>query len=133
MRFMTAKLFTPQGDRFQLPIRWYYIVRTVQAFTPVFLWLSALETKWLGHLMDGLNVDRPVYICGLARAGTTIILEILSQHPDVATHRYIHGAIPYLPYWWYRCASRFPLPFSDQELEDIVEITRSTAARFVYT
>ena len=42
-------------------------------------------------------IDRPVYINSLTRAGTPIILEILDMHPDLATLRYQHLLIPYIP------------------------------------
>ena len=54
------------------------------------------------------TVDRPVYICGLPRAGTTITLQMLSEHPDVVTHKYADFLMPYMPYVWNQVFPRIP-------------------------
>ncbi len=66
------------------------------------LWvrLAGLETRLLRDRLDDLRIDRPVYISGLARAGTTILLEIVARHPDVVTHQYRDYPPVYTPYWW---------------------------------
>lgn len=93
-------LFPEASGRFRLPLAAYYITKTARTLTPLFLWLSTLESRVTRRRTSQLAVERPIYICGLARAGTTVVLEILSRHPDVACHRYIHMPMPYLPYWW---------------------------------
>src|SRR6185369_898095 len=50
--------------------------------------LGALETKLAHSTLQNIQIDRPVYIAGLARSGTTILLESLARHPEVKTHRY---------------------------------------------
>ena len=50
--------------------------------------LGALETHLVESALADVRVDRPIYVTGLARSGTTILLETLARHPDVATHRY---------------------------------------------
>lgn len=40
-----------------------------------------------------------MYIAGLARSGTTILLEKLATHPDVVTHRYRDDPPIFSPYW----------------------------------
>jgi hypothetical protein len=45
-------------------------------------------------------VREPVYVCGLARAGTTIVLEMLSRHSDAVSHRYADYPFVFLPYLW---------------------------------
>lgn len=54
------------------------------------LWtsLGRLETRLLKERLAQVRIDRPVYIAGLARSGSTILLEQLARHPDTATHRY---------------------------------------------
>ncbi|TFG00774.1 MAG: sulfotransferase [Promethearchaeota archaeon] len=47
-----------------------------------------------------IELEKPIYITGLARSGTTITLEMLSNHPDLASHQYKHLVMPYLPYWF---------------------------------
>ena len=63
------------------------------------LLLDRFETRWLNNNLDKINIERPIYITGLARSGTTIILEMLHKHPDLASHQYKHFLIPYTPYW----------------------------------
>jgi hypothetical protein len=45
---------------------------------------------------------------GLARAGSTILLEWLGRHPDCATHRYKDYPLVHIPYWWNAFLSRTP-------------------------
>jgi hypothetical protein len=67
-----------------------------------FKWLSfsidKLETSRLRKRVAPISVKKPIFIAGLARAGTTIMLEMLSKHPDLATHQYQHLLMPYIPY-----------------------------------
>jgi len=42
----------------------------------------------------------PIYICGLARAGSSILLELLSSHPQLASHRYKDFPFLAIPLWW---------------------------------
>ncbi len=62
--------------------------------------LGRMESKWLGYALDNVVIERPIYITGLARAGTTILLELLSSHKDVAFHRYRDFPMVHIPYWW---------------------------------
>lgn len=65
-----------------------------------FLGLGNLETRWLQHLISQIKVARPIFIAGLARSGSTILLEILASHPDVGTHRYRDFPLLQIPVWW---------------------------------
>ncbi|NVM29629.1 MAG: sulfotransferase [Candidatus Helarchaeota archaeon] len=77
----------------------FFVSKFFDTFKKVSFYLEKLETRSLSDEIDKLSIDRPIYITGLARAGTTIILEMLSKHPDVATHRYKHLLMPYIPHW----------------------------------
>ena len=74
----------------------YTITKFFDYFKSLSFLLDNLETKTLNNEIDKLSIDRPIYVTGVARAGTTIILEMLSKHPDLATHQYKHLLIPYL-------------------------------------
>jgi hypothetical protein len=65
------------------------------------LWprLSEMETRLAGGRLPA-SVVSPVYICGLARSGTTILLEMLSEHPDAAYHRYRDFPFVLTPIIW---------------------------------
>jgi len=62
--------------------------------------LGNIETSFLADALDDISVDRPVYVTGLARSGSTILLETLAALPQVATHRYKDFPPVYTPYWW---------------------------------
>ncbi|MFP1679976.1 sulfotransferase family protein [Alloalcanivorax sp. C16-2] len=70
--------------------------------------LGNLETRIVGDAIADLSVDRPIYVTGLARSGTTIVLEHLAAHPEVATHRYADFPFLPVPYWWNRWLSLVP-------------------------
>lgn len=106
MGFIT-RLFKPKShEELALPTAAYHMARAIYGSSRFFLLLARFETRYVVRRHPRTAVDRPVYITGLARAGTTITLEMLSQHPDVATHRYFHIPNPYVPYWWDRFLDR---------------------------
>ena len=71
------------------------------------LWvrLGGVESDANRAELDAIPIDRPIYIAGLARAGTTILLELLAGHPEVATHRYRDYPPIYTPLFWNRAFS----------------------------
>lgn len=69
--------------------RWTDLLSGLQARHPGFwIRLGNLETRVLRDDLARISVDKPIYVTGLARSGTTILLELLARHPAVATHRY---------------------------------------------
>jgi hypothetical protein len=48
----------------------------------------------------------PVYVCGLARSGSTLLHEIVASVPGVATHRVKDYPMAYTPYWWRQATAR---------------------------
>lgn len=70
--------------------------------------LGNLETQLISGIVDPRPVERPIYIAGLARSGSTILLETLAQHPDVATHRYRDFPFLFTPYLWNRWLDLIP-------------------------
>jgi len=77
----------------------YTITKFFNSFKKISFLLDRFETLMLNSDLNKLNIESPIYITGLARAGTTIILEMLHKHPDLASHQYKHFLIPYLPHW----------------------------------
>jgi hypothetical protein len=61
-----------------------------------------IQKNWnnFNYLKEQIELDKPIYITGLARSGTTILLEMLAKHPNLASHKYKHLVLPYLPYWF---------------------------------
>lgn len=50
-------------------------------------------------------VTSPIYVNGIARSGSTILLELLASHSGVATHRYEDFPFAIAPWWWRRVIS----------------------------
>jgi hypothetical protein len=118
-------------QRFSVPGPFYWSVRGVHAAAPLFVALGNLETQMLGSRLAGQRVDRPVYICGLPRAGTTITLQMLSEHPDVVTHKYADFLMPYMPWVWNNVFPRIPVDAMRKPVprihRDRIEVTRDSA------
>ena len=74
------------------------------------LWrrLGALESDMLAERIGETSIERPVYVCGLARSGSTILLEMLASIEGVATHRYRDFPPVFTPYLWNRLLDRLP-------------------------
>ena len=64
--------------------------------------LGDFETRRLERALDGIHVRAPIFVCGLARSGTTILLECLAEHPDTVTHRYRDYPGVLAPVFWDR-------------------------------
>jgi len=62
--------------------------------------LGNLESRLLAERLDDVPIVKPVYIAGLARSGTTILLELLARHPDLASHRYRDFPPVLTPWFW---------------------------------
>jgi len=65
------------------------------------LWrrLAELETAVVRGEIAQRTIDRPVYITALPRSGTTILTEMLAQHPALTSHRYSDFPNVWTPYW----------------------------------
>lgn len=85
----------------------YGITKFFNSLKSISLLLDRIETMFMQNDIKMITIDRPIYITGLARAGTTIILEMLDKHPDLASHKYQNVLMPYLPDWFSEMANRF--------------------------
>src|SRR5205823_6908499 len=70
------------------------------------LGLGRLESSLLREELRAVCVRRPVYVCGLARSGSTLLHEIVAAAPGVATHRVKDYPMVYTPYWWRQATAR---------------------------
>jgi hypothetical protein len=80
----------------------------IERNTGLWIKLGSLESKLLDSAVSNLPIDRPIYVTGLARSGTTILLETLARHPAVGTHRYRDFPMLFTPYLWNRWLDRVP-------------------------
>src|SRR3546814_4969380 len=55
-----------------------------------------------------MEIVQPVFVCGLARAGTTILLETLAGHPELGSHRYRDDPFVFTPMLWDAFLARLP-------------------------
>ncbi|MFL5341055.1 MAG: sulfotransferase family protein [Gemmataceae bacterium] len=88
--------------------------RLINGFPQVWKWLGTAESALLGPKIARYTVTKPIYICGLARAGSTLLHEVISSHPYVATHRIKDYPFVSTPYWWRR-ATAFSGPTEARE------------------
>ena len=65
-----------------------------------------LETLALGRTVPSTS-DRPVYLCGLARSGTTLLLRLLEQSGDFASLTYRDMPFVMAPNLWARLSDRW--------------------------
>jgi hypothetical protein len=71
--------------------------------------LGNLESNFLSERLAATPIDRPIYVAGLARAGTTILLDILASCEETATHQYLDFPPVFVPYAWNWWLQHIPL------------------------
>jgi hypothetical protein len=76
--------------------------------------LGRLETHTLAHELAAVPVAAPIYVCGLARAGSTVLHHLVCEAPGVAAHRVKDYPLVYTPYWR-RQATRRRTPAAPRE------------------
>lgn len=99
---------TNPKEAFQVPLGRHLLEGAVHAFPSFWKRLGNLETRVLGDRLRSVTVDRPIYVAGLARSGSTILLEALATHTDTATHQYRDFPGIFTPFWWHAFLSRVP-------------------------
>ena len=62
--------------------------------------LGNWETNQSQDKLVDISIEKPIYITGLARSGTTILLEKLTSHPDLVSYRYKDFPLVHIPVWW---------------------------------
>lgn len=67
--------------------------------------LGNWETRRLAARLPA-TVDHPIFIAGLARAGTTTLLRKLAALPGLASHRYSDFPFLFTPYFWHKLNGR---------------------------
>lgn len=69
--------------------------------------LADLEDQMFKRDLDGIVVERPVFVTSLPRAGTTLLLEVIASLPGFATHTYRNMPFILCPMLWERIAAGF--------------------------
>jgi len=111
----------------------YALVGASRRLAPLLRLLAGLEDDLCGARLDALALERPVFVTGLARSGTTMMLELLSRADGAATHRYRDFPFVFAPLAWNWLQERLG-PGAAQPVErphrDRIRITRESAEAF---
>lgn len=70
--------------------------------------LGNFETKLAADAIEDIRIEKPIFVAGLARSGSTILLETLAGHADAATHRYRDYPPVFTPWLWNRFVDLAP-------------------------
>lgn len=110
----------------------YLLTRFAHATPGTMKMLGDLETDLLGDRLASIRIDRPVFITGLARSGTTLLLDLLSRLPQVATHQYRDFPFLFVPFAWNRLQERIGrrAPPIERPHRDGIRITRDSPEAF---
>jgi hypothetical protein len=103
-----GKLGPDKGSPFYVPPFLDFLGGLVERFRTFWLGLGRLEARLLEEQLNSVQVRMPIYVCGLARSGSTVLHEIVAAAPGVATHRVKDYPMVYTPYWWRRATARQP-------------------------
>ncbi|WP_443191898.1 sulfotransferase [Pseudomonas indica] len=128
-----SKAATADNPGFSVPTWMHLLGGWVHRKPQTWITLGNLETRLVQDAIDDLRVDRPVYVAGLARSGTTILLEKLAAHPSVASHRYIDFPPVLTPYWWNRWLALVPKSEEtarERAHKDGIEVTSQSPEAF---
>lgn len=100
------------GSRQRVPAGLYWKTRAVAALPRLWRVLGRLESAVLREELEAVAIDRPIYVTGLARAGTTIVTELIHAHPDVTSHHYADFPLVDVPFWrnWLHVRTRVAKP-----------------------
>lgn len=77
-----------------------WMARLVGNHPQAWIAFGNFESKLLAPDLTPLHIRQPVYIAGLARAGSTVLLEMLAAQRGAVTHRYQDFPFVFTPYWW---------------------------------
>lgn len=90
-------LSEPAGVRVPAGLHWQS--RFFAATAGLWRRLGDLESRVLADDIAAVRIEKPIYVTSLARAGTTIVTELLERHPAVTSHRYSDFPNVWTPYW----------------------------------
>lgn len=99
----------PAGDKsspFYVPPFLDLLGGLVDRYRQFWLGLGRLESNLLREQLRAVSARMPVYVCGLARSGSTLLHAIVASAGGVATHRVKDYPMVYTPYWWRQATAR---------------------------
>jgi hypothetical protein len=93
---------------FRVPLLLHVLGDLVHRHPSFWVRLGRFESRTLDEELRDRAVREPVYVCGLARSGSTLLHEVVASHPGVATHRSKDYPMVFTPYWWRRATAGLP-------------------------
>jgi hypothetical protein len=91
---------TEKDSPFHVPLLMHVLGGLVHRHPAFWLWLGRLESSQFTERMRAIAVRMPIYVCGLARSGSTVLHQVICSHPRTATHRVKDYPMVFTPYWW---------------------------------
>lgn len=122
---MSVRKPSPNYDAFRVGTLRHVAAQVLHRTRGVWRRFGQLESASLADDLAGISIDRPVYIAGLARAGSTILLEILAQHAGVVTHRYRDFWTIFTPYVWERALAGKRSSGNDATISEATPVERA--------
>ena len=98
----------PATDRFAISTGMRLFGYFCHEFPRLWAGIESVETSILENQLGAVTIEEPIYVAGLARSGTTILLELLAGFPSIATHRYRDFPPIWTPYLWNRFLELVP-------------------------
>ncbi len=101
----------PDSDKnspFYVPPFLDFLGLLVERFRTFGLGLGRLESAVLENQLNAVSIRMPIFVCGLARSGSTLLQEIVASAPGVATQRVKDYPMVFTPFWWRQATVRRP-------------------------
>lgn len=95
--------------------------------------LADLESRLVADQIAQKTVRQPVFIAGVARSGSTVLLEALASCPEFASKRYCDFPPVWFPFWWTQLRKSLPMPPAQPEERahgDRIEVTPESPEAF---
>jgi hypothetical protein len=110
----------------------YLLLRLAQSGASLFQSAGDIESSILRRRLNAIPIESPIFVCGLARSGTTILLEELSKIARVGTHRYRDFPFLMSPWFWNRLLDwgRVQKPAVERPHQDRIRITAESPEAF---
>ena len=74
------------------------LLKDQKKFNKLFLFLSKFEENFFN--VDKVKIQEPVFICGMARSGTTFLTHLLDSSDDFCTFKYKSLPFYKIPIFW---------------------------------
>lgn len=99
----------------------------VEKLRPLWIGAGRLESGYLPPEVQRQKIEKPVYVCGLARSGTTLLLEAIFRTGAFAAHSYRLYPFIDMPVIWERWtrlpAGAQPPPPQERGHLDLLDVT----------